>query len=672
MDREGEQSAWGKRLASDDEVWAKEVEDDVEYDYLPSDDELAGDSELPARRIVVDIEATKQRVGQLKAYQWQKEWSECTYGGYQDEQNPLVFRVNLWQDYMVEVVLDEKHPSRPPKFGTSIPRMDAETTLLLTRMECLNPKKWNFCTKINDLLRYAEEIIRRGRPTETWRPLEQACFDLGQLLDAQPKCIETIPRDLLPQLPKFGETDEDKAARKRKLAALGWSSGTGYGAGAINSNQSSMASMNATNSAAPAPASSAAEAPAPPLRSKTEVTNRKLVEILDVIGEHMQPTDRTYVMDSSTWQVAIRPFISSASHFDFEKYEELFDKIEAIATNLDDEATLMLLRRRHPDDNTRTTKDDSRGARTTGIDVKTDYQRLLASEHVLQCAMEVPTKPVPWAPYQPYSASGARNQSSVTATTAPPSTKLIKRAYREFHTLIEGLPLSDDTAIFARHNTNNLLHFKLMIVPSNETPYAYGCYVFSVILPTNYPESPPKVLFETTDGGTVRFNPNLYNNGKVCLSLIGTWPGRPEEVWDPDTSNLLAVALSVQALIFTSEPYFNEPGYEAKRGTPEGDKQKCHYNTAVRANNKRVAIEDQYRSPPPEFASVIRKHIEYHRAAIDAAFADIQMNPTSRSTQGPGASVVPKGDATSMSANEGPGVLGVDEYEEDDDDYDEI
>ena len=30
----------------------------------------------------------------------------------------------------------------------------------------------------------------------------------------------------------------------------------------------------------------------------------------------------------------------------------------------------------------------------------------------------------------------------------------------------------------------------------------------------------------TTGGGTVRFNPNLYNSGKVCLSLLGTWPGR--------------------------------------------------------------------------------------------------------------------------------------------------
>ena len=26
-------------------------------------------------------------------------------------------------------------------------------------------------------------------------------------------------------------------------------------------------------------------------------------------------------------------------------------------------------------------------------------------------------------------------------------------------------------------------------------------------------------------GNAVRFNPNLYAEGKVCLSILGTWPG---------------------------------------------------------------------------------------------------------------------------------------------------
>ncbi len=54
-----------------------------------------------------------------------------------------------------------------------------------------------------------------------------------------------------------------------------------------------------------------------------------------------------------------------------------------------------------------------------------------------------------------------------------------------------------------------------------------------------------------------RADPNLYNCGKVCLSLLGTWSGAAGESWTKDSS-LLQVFVSIQALIFVKEPYFNE------------------------------------------------------------------------------------------------------------------
>lgn len=47
-----------------------------------------------------------------------------------------------------------------------------------------------------------------------------------------------------------------------------------------------------------------------------------------------------------------------------------------------------------------------------------------------------------------------------------------------------------------------------------------------------------QVQFLTTGGGRVRFNPNLYDCGKVCLSLLGTWSGPS---WEPGVSTLLQV-----------------------------------------------------------------------------------------------------------------------------------
>ena len=70
----------------------------------------------------------------------------------------------------------------------------------------------------------------------------------------------------------------------------------------------------------------------------------------------------------------------------------------------------------------------------------------------------------------------------------------------------------------------------------------------------------------TTGSGQVRFNPNLYENGKVCLSLLGTWRGNSTENWNPEVSTILQVMLSILAIIMSNEVYFNEPGFEQEQG----------------------------------------------------------------------------------------------------------
>lgn len=54
-----------------------------------------------------------------------------------------------------------------------------------------------------------------------------------------------------------------------------------------------------------------------------------------------------------------------------------------------------------------------------------------------------------------------------------------------------------------------------------DTPYEGGFFYFLVACTSDYPIKPPKVKLLTTGNNTVRFNPNLYRNGKVCLSILG-------------------------------------------------------------------------------------------------------------------------------------------------------
>ncbi len=111
----------------------------------------------------------------------------------------------------------------------------------------------------------------------------------------------------------------------------------------------------------------------------------------------------------------------------------------------------------------------------------------------------------------------------------------------------------------------------------------------------------------------MRFNPNLYNCGKVCLSLLGTWSGPG---WNPQESTLLQVLVSIQSLILVPDPYFNEPGYDMTRGTWLGNSQSNCYNDNIRTQTLRFAILEAMQKPSPVFREVICKHFYHKRTAV--------------------------------------------------------
>jgi len=61
-----------------------------------------------------------------------------------------------------------------------------------------------------------------------------------------------------------------------------------------------------------------------------------------------------------------------------------------------------------------------------------------------------------------------------------------------------------------------------------------------------------------------------HEEGKVCLSILGTWAGDKSETWSPTRSSLLQAFVSIQGLVLVKEPWFCEPAYEKLRGTEEG------------------------------------------------------------------------------------------------------
>jgi len=189
----------------------------------------------------------------------------------------------------------------------------------------------------------------------------------------------------------------------------------------------------------------------------------------------------------------------------------------------------------------------------------------------------------------------------------PTPAKAIRLA-QEFADLPRSLPCESTNSIYVRVDKDNMDYMKVLIIGSEGTPYSNGAFLFDLFFDNQYPNLPPKVNLMTTGGGTTRFNPNLYANGKVCLSLLGTWRGQSTENWDPKISTLLQVLISIQSIIMSELVYYNEPSCESEMGTPSGEAKNEAYSNIVRYANIKYAMIEQIKKPSQGFEEIIRRH----------------------------------------------------------------
>jgi ubiquitin-protein ligase len=113
-----------------------------------------------------------------------------------------------------------------------------------------------------------------------------------------------------------------------------------------------------------------------------------------------------------------------------------------------------------------------------------------------------------------------------------------------------------DNGIYYQHDETNIYTGYAMIVGPKNTPYFGGFYFFTFTFTNEYPFVPPKVEFTTSNGKT-RFNPNLYVDGKVCLSILNTWQG---EKWS--ACQTIRSVLLVLCSLLNEQPLLNEPGFD--------------------------------------------------------------------------------------------------------------
>lgn len=122
-----------------------------------------------------------------------------------------------------------------------------------------------------------------------------------------------------------------------------------------------------------------------------------------------------------------------------------------------------------------------------------------------------------------------------------------KRMAKERQTLEKSNP-----DYFVNFTNDNLFSFDAYIYGAPDSLYKHKLIKVHIDIPEKYPFRPPTVKF--IQHGKGRVHPNLYAEGKVCLSILGTWPGEP---W--------AQAMSVETVLITirslldNQPFTHEP-----------------------------------------------------------------------------------------------------------------
>ncbi|XP_019171907.1 PREDICTED: putative ubiquitin-conjugating enzyme E2 38 [Ipomoea nil] len=175
---------------------------------------------------------------------------------------------------------------------------------------------------------------------------------------------------------------------------------------------------------------------------------------------------------------------------------------------------------------------------------------------------------------------------------------------KEWKILEKNLPAG---SVFVRAYDSRVDLLRAAIVGPQKTPYHDGLFFFDFQFPPNYPDAPPKAHYWSFGR---YLNPNLYENGLVCLSLLNTWRGPKETRWQPGVSTMLQVLVSIQALVLNHAPLHNEPMLLVKLWTTSST-----YNDAAFVLSCRTMLS-LLRRPPRGFGRLLEHHFRARAHAI--------------------------------------------------------
>lgn len=129
-----------------------------------------------------------------------------------------------------------------------------------------------------------------------------------------------------------------------------------------------------------------------------------------------------------------------------------------------------------------------------------------------------------------------------------------KRLLREYRELMQN---PTEGIIASPVSDNDLFNWRCIISGPVDTPYEFGIFEATLSFPNDYPLSPPTMKFKTPI-----LHPNIYTDGKVCISILHESGNDPlnyesaDERWGP-LQSIEKILLSVSSMI--ADPNPNSP-----------------------------------------------------------------------------------------------------------------
>jgi hypothetical protein len=255
-----------------------------------------------------------------------------------------------------------------------------------------------------------------------------------------------------------------------------------------------------------------------------DVTNRKklyeaLFDLLRTLGSHYATSSGAICNKRPLREDKVNLLVLSFQEIPKVSTEYSCSILDSL-NNLNTQSELLLKEAKHKEEEFRTAEGQSLLSLCRQITDLRGY--LMANSGTKGKAKAIPTKPevpamidLPDHEVMKSHAFASRANSTVSAPGR------FKRIITEITTLKTGLP----PGIFVRYAESRPDIMKVVIIGPQGTPYENGIFEFDIFCDGNFPNMPPQVLFKTTGGNRINFNPNLYADGKVCLSLLGTWQG---------------------------------------------------------------------------------------------------------------------------------------------------